>query len=240
MSADLVKFYQDLITTQYWDKPNAKAEIGVIAKEWSNIYDFLKSWNTEFDLDEATGHRLDIIGKIVGLPREVPFVVSKIRFSFDGNPNGVGLADKFNPTKPGAIFFDKFENQYSSQQLDDYDYQFFIKAKIAVNVAAAFMASKDRISIQDSIQTTFGGLAFGKDNEDMSLTVYVSAQVSAEKLRLIRQLDLLPKPQGVRYKVIIQAEPFETFSFFSNPNGRGLADKFDTSKHGGYFATKLI
>lgn len=90
------------------------------------------------------------------------------------------------------------------------------------------------------ILAAFNGRAYVVDNLNMSLTLYVSPSVSLERLRLIRRLNLLPKPQGVRYDIVIQAEPGFTFGFDSNPNSVGFADRFDSGRVGGYLARKVI
>lgn len=236
----LTDFYTDLLATQYWDQPNATAEITALVYEWESAYNFLASWQDAFDLDQAEDNRLDIIGKIVGLPREVPFSAFKIRFGFDGNTNAKGFGNKFDPFWEGAPLLSRFETQYTATQLDNYDYRFFIRAKIAVNVTSAFMTSNERVSVQDAIQTAFDGLAFVLDNEDMTLTLYVSPKVPIDTLLIVNSLGLLPKPQGVRYNIIIQAEPLQTFGFASNPNAIGMGDKFNTAVQGGFFARKII
>ena len=57
--------YVNLLIKQYWEKPKAAAEIGMKAGAWRKTFDWLSSFENEFDLDSATGDRLDIIGRIV-------------------------------------------------------------------------------------------------------------------------------------------------------------------------------
>jgi hypothetical protein len=79
------------------------------------------------------------------------------------------------------------------------------------------------------------------DNKNMSMTLYVSPVFQIEQVRAIVNLDLLPRPQGVSYDIIIQAAPGETFGFASNPNAKPFANKFDRiNEPGGRFATKVI
>lgn len=197
--------YQNLLIKQYWEKPKAYAEIGLQAGTWERVYDFLAEFLTEFDIDLATGDRQDILGRVVGITRQVPDV------------SGGG-----------------------SFELNDTDYRFFLRVKIAKNSGTAFMVSDDRISIQDVINQAFEGEAYVVDNQDMSLTLYVSPTVAVERLDAVRSLDLLPKPQGVRY-FIVQAEVGDTFGFADNPDSKGFANKFDMAgEPGAPFATKVI
>lgn len=233
--------YVDLLIKQYWDKPKAAAEIEMKAAIWRKTFEWLGSFTDEFDLDNATGARLDIIGRIVGIKRIVPFVVPKIAFGFDQNQNSRGFDDKFFPLADRAPFQDKFERAYTSLQLSDTAYRFFIRARIAKNVGGPYLADDQGIAIQEVIGTLFNGAAYALDKKDMTLTLYVSPQYGIDNLRAILHLDLLPKPQGVRWAVIVQAYPGETFGFADNVNSIPFADKFDLiNQPGGRLANKVV
>lgn len=236
----LIDEYTLLLIKQYWEKPKAKAEIQAKASGWQRIAELFQSFETAYDLDAAVGHQLDVLGKIVGIPRLVPAVIPRIFFGFDNNPNSKGFADRFNISVESAPFSGRFQPQYTSQELDDNQYRQLIRVKVALNVSSAYIASDERISIQDVINQAFRGRAYVVDNQDMSLTLYVTPSVPDEELRLIRRLELLPKPQGVRYSFVILAEPGKTFGFATNPNSKGFADRFDPTREGGVFARALI
>jgi hypothetical protein len=240
MNRDIIDQYTLLLIKQYWEKPKAKAEIEHMMSGWQKIADLMRAFEVEFDLDSARGYQLDILGKIVGVPRVVPAVLPRIRFGFSNNPNSKGFASRFNLLRESAPFANRFEPRFTAQQLDDPQYRRLIRVKVAKNICAAYMTSDERISIQDVINSAFRGRAYVVDNQDMTLTLYVSPSVSLDELRLIRRLDLLPKPQAVRYKFVIQAEPSVTFGFSNNPNSVGFADRFDSTRQGGIFARKVI
>ena len=233
--------YVNLLIKQYWEKPKAYAEIEMKASSWRRTFEWLDSFTDEFDLDTATGARLDIIGRIVGIRRTVPFVVPKIAFGFDENVSARGFDDKFSPLADRAPFQDKFERAYTSLQLDDTAYRFFIRARIAKNVGGPYLADDQGLAIQEVVGTLFDGLAYVLDKKDMTMTLYVSPQYNLDNLRAILRLALLPKPQGVRYAVIVQADPGETFGFADNVNSLPFADKFDlTNQPGGRLANKVV
>ena len=233
--------YVNLLIKQYWEKPKANAEIEFKAGVWRKTFEWIDSFSEEFDLDNATGDRLDIIGRIVGIKRIVPFVVPKIAFGFDENVNARGFDDKFSPLADRAPFQDKFERAYTSLQLDDTAYRFFIRARIAKNVGGPYLADDQGLAIQEVVSALFDGLAYAIDKKDMTLNLYVSTQFNLDQLRAIIRLDLLPKPQGVRYGVIVQAGPGETFGFSDNVNALPFADKFDlTNQPGGRFANNVV
>ena len=240
--SDFTQTYVDLLLKQYWEKPSAVAEIELQASTWEAIRDQLASFLPAFDLDTATTDRLDIIGRIVGLPRSVPLVIAKIAFGFDENVNARTFDDKFAvlPLAGVAPFLDKFEPAWTTLELDDSDYRLFLRAKIAKNAGSAYLVSDTRISLQDVINAAFEGQAYVLDKKDMTLVLYVSPAFDLERLLAIRQMGLLPKPQGVRYDVIVQAAPGETFGFADNVNSLAFADKFDSGQVGGRFALKVI
>lgn len=236
----LVDESTNLLIKQYWEKPKAKAEIELQASTWDKTRAFLASLDAAFDLDSAVGAQLDVLGRIVGISRSVPNVIPKIYFGFSINPTSEGFSSKFDSMRVGAPFFSKFSTGFTDLQLGDSDYRFFIRVKAALNRAAGYVSSDIYISIQDVVISAFEGRAYVVDNLDMTLTLYVSPVVSLDRLRLIQSLNLLPKPQGVRYKVIIQAEPGMTFGFSNNPDSQGFSSKFDPLREGGFFARKVI
>jgi hypothetical protein len=69
MDQEFIDQYTMLLIKQYWEKPKARAEIELLSGTWSDLFQFFESWNDEFDLDSATGDRLDKIGSIVGIGR---------------------------------------------------------------------------------------------------------------------------------------------------------------------------
>ena len=196
--------YINLLIKQYWEKPKAAAEIAMKASSWRRSFDWLSSFENEFDLDSATGDRLDIIGRIVGIGRNIPYSIPKIAFGFDENPNSRGFDDLFSPLDDRAPFQDLFESASTELVLDDNAYRQFIRAKIAKNTFGPYLSGNDFLSIQDAVINIFGGLAYVTDNYDMTLTLHVSSVFNSVTLDSILKMSLIPKPQGVRYITVIE------------------------------------
>jgi len=196
--------YVNLLIKQYWEKPKANAEIEFKAGVWRKTFEWIDSFSEEFDLDIATGDRLDITGRIVGISRSIPYSIPKIAFGFDENPNSRGFDDLFSPLDDRAPFQDLFESESTELVLDDNAYRQFIRAKIAKNTFGPYLSGNDFLSIQDAVINIFGGLAYVTDNYDMTLTLHVSAVFNSTTLEALLRLSLIPKPQGVRYITVIE------------------------------------
>ena len=238
MNDDIIKRYTLMLIKQYWEKPKARSEVEAMLAQWQVIADFIRN-PANFDLDRVTGYRLDVIGRIVGLPRSVPEALAKVFFGFQEHLNSEGFGSKSNAAYTGAPFYSKFSPAYGPYQLGDNEYRRFLRVKIARNAAASTIASDDRVSLQDVIQAAFNGRAYITDRQDMTLALNISPQVSVDELRLIVRLGLLPKPAGVRYDYFYQVTPGMTFGFSRNPAARGFASKFNAAYQGGFFSRKI-
>lgn len=221
---------------QYSNKPNAISTITAITEEFELIYNNSNILDIAYNLDTAVGKQLDIIGKIVGISRNVPFSVPKKYFGFDGHLNSYPFGSKFNVVA-SYPFRSKFEIPYSNGQLNDNDYRFFIKAKIIKNYATSKNIDSNSLSIQNAVDYLFNGKGYVTDNYDMSMTLYIDSSYDSSKLTYLENLDLLPRPQGVRYNTFISYQDGITFGF--NSFNAGLGSKFATSEPS-RFAFKII
>ncbi|WP_373033346.1 DUF2612 domain-containing protein [Sulfurovum sp.] len=210
---DFVAQYSKRLILQYSDKPKAIGEIAARLESISNTYSFIDSFSDEFDLDQAYGHRLDIIGKIVGISRIVRNAIPKAYFGWDD-----GIVPDPKTFSEGALFDLFYDAGYTSTQLDDNQMRTFIRAKISKNIASAYLANDERVTLQQSIMFLFDSKAYVVDNYDMSLTIYLDAEYDLDNLILLNSQDLIPKPQGVTYKGYVVVFDENTFGFAENPN----------------------
>ncbi len=234
--------YENLLIRQYRQHSRARAEIELYAGLFERLRDFKAEIGRAFDVDEAVGQQLDVIGRLVDRPRIVPEILLQTRFGFSINPVSRGFADRFDPARPSAPFADKFAPARDPLELEDPDYRLFLKLKIAVNNCSGVMASApgQGPSIQEVVQVAFDGSARVVDRKNMTLRLYVDPSVEDQTILLMRRMDLIPAPAGVGYDIIIQ-DPFgRPFGFDNNPNTLGFADKADPEAKGGQFARKIL
>ena len=212
--SDFTDMYKELVILQYYSKEKAQAEIKLWSDEFENVYSFLNQFFTEFDLDQATGDRLDKIGKIVGQSRIVEGGVTKNFFGYQGASNALAYG--------AGRYFVEGDDLYTDSELTDGQYRAFIKAKVSKNNASAIITGNGRDGLQDAIQLLFNGSGYVYDNQDMSLNLYIDDTFPTDDLILIIKANLLPKPQAVRYRWYVLFEPYDPFGNPVEINGLAL------------------
>lgn len=222
--------YEKLLIWQYQDKPKAKAHINLLLAEYKKIYDLLNSIPESFDLDKAVGKQQDILGKILGISRNVPFAIPKRFFGFTNNPNSYYFDRRLKTDGLKIPFKRKLENSYTDGQLDDFQYRLFLKAKaIKNNVKAKMIDDIDNLSLQSAIDFLFNGTGFIIDNKDMTLKLWIDNSYDTNLLLYIKQLDLLPRPQGVEIETFRHYKEDNTFGFTNNSNSKSFSRRLSTS-----------
>src|ERR1700754_92931 len=115
--------YTDRITSEPADKPNYMAVVAAITGDFSGTRDELLDFVALFDLDQAMGVQLDVIGEWVGIGRGVSVPIPSVYFSFDI----VGLG--FDQ----GVWKGPFDPDSGITLLPDDIYRILIRAKIGAN-----------------------------------------------------------------------------------------------------------
>ena len=153
--------YSDLLIYQYIKKPKAKATIDAIMGEYDKLADNAIDLLNQWDIDQARGFSLDIIGRRVGVSRTLPSAVSKGYFgylnSIQGEPWGEG------------VWYRIGESLGDTLVLNDSDYRFLIRAKILKNFQNGTMDY-----ILNALRFLLTEDANIEDNLNMTATVYLS------------------------------------------------------------------
>lgn len=153
-----------------------------------NMMDFI----AKFNLDHATGQQLDIIGKWIGRNREVTSPIADYFFSFDSPTLGFDYGTWKN----------HYEPEFGVIKVGDNEYRTMLRAKIGANnwdgTAESLPAILQGIYPKGDIKITFA------DNQDMTMTIFVTGEVVSDITKeIIRQGYLAIKPAGVSiiYKI---------------------------------------
>jgi len=182
--------YTDLITNYHRGKPLFVDHVDLSTRPLIDTSTALQNLLTAFDIDNAIGVQLDVLGEWIGRTRIVSQPISGVYFSFDTDGLGWEQGVWQGPYDPDAGF----------TSLSDDTYRIVLKAKIAIN---SWDGQND--SLPAILDTALDGSGLKMqivDNQDMTISVWVFPeedinQVSLELLAAIRQGYLTVKAAGV-------------------------------------------
>lgn len=197
---EIVDYYTSLLALEYRTKTKFGQLISLLAEHMfcdGLPFELL----TCFKLDNAVGAQLDVIGRIVGVPRNVYQIdLSHVFFNFgryssippSGDVFGFGryTDSPFNPD--AALFYRYSQNQNATTyELTDSEMLLLIKMKILLNNSFSSLSV-----IKSVLYTYFPGLIDVTDNKDMTLTYTLKTSLSRIG-QAAESLGLLPRPMGV-------------------------------------------
>ena len=182
--------YTDLITNYHRGKPLFVDHVDLSTRPLTDTSTAIKSLIAAFDIDEAVGVQLDVLGEWIGRTRIVSQPIAGVYFSFDTAGLGWDQGIWQGPYDPDA--------GYTS--LSDDTYRIILKAKIAIN---NWDGTND--SLPEILDTALAGSGLRMqivDNQDMTIGVWVFPEtdisnVSLELIAAIRQGYLTVKAAGV-------------------------------------------
>lgn len=226
---DTIEYYEDLLLTQYVDKPKARATIGVLVE--TALCDFLPlEMNNAFDIDTAVGDQLDILGEYIGFNRRVVNEITR---------NWYALVDytTYNPATEYAGFTDYTDLDTNSDtqwyryvniansfsDLTDDEYRYILKFKLILNGLGSSL-----YDIQNILFEFFGYEVTCYDLKNMTISYTVLKSRSYFVLLVVSQ-GLLPKPMGVGLAGVFEVEdPEKLYGFqdytFEADNDIGYSD----------------
>jgi hypothetical protein len=141
---DILEYYKSKLVVQYKNLPKAKVTIGALTN--CSVCDGLPlQFPNAFQLENAAGAQLDILGRIVGVPRNIIGLdLTHSFFSFtryDGSPTSVGFG--VYTSQPDESLFLRY-NEYASYTMSDFELRTVIKMRILYNTRAmTYKAIKD-------------------------------------------------------------------------------------------------
>lgn len=230
---DYLNVARDQITEQFKNKQVLDKYLDLIIHQQYAISQVFKDLLQKRSIDEATGAQLDIIGEIVGQPRELINADQFEWFGFQGALKAGSFGTLDNPAT-GARFWDINTPQAGNITLDDETYRLFIKAKIIKNTTAAtpeeFIAFVNYVFGTDQTYITEGIAEF---------TVYFGRPLTDVETVLLNYVSysqgypsrFIPKPVGVRVNFgIFQQDNY--FGFQGAPGAKGFGDFVGTFGYG--------
>ena len=233
-SVDFLNDARLAITEQFKEKPILDKYLQLIFANKEETQNEIRKLIQERSIDEAVGAQLDIIGRIVGQPRELVSLDVYKYFAFKFYPNGDTYGDLFNPSV-GGVFYSDGTPTGGNYVLDDNSYRLFIKSKILKNQTAStpeeliqflsyLYGEQTPIYIKEGV-TSFV-VFFGRPltTLERNLLSFVSYDLGYESR-------LIPKTLGVGIGyAFFRANRF--FAFQGVPDAKGFKDAYATTGWG--------
>ncbi len=182
--------YTELITNYHSTKPLFLSHIDLSTHPLIDVNAAVDSLVTAFDIDEAVGAQLDVLGEWIGRSRIVSQPIAGIYFSWDSDGLGYDQGVWQGPYDPDSGF----------TSLSDEVYRVVLKTKVAIN---NWDGKNDSLpGILDNALKGSGLRMQIIDNQDMTIGIWVFpdtdiTEVSLELLAAIRQGYLTVKAAGV-------------------------------------------
>lgn len=197
------------VAAQYTESQKFLAYIRALLASSAELEAIFQKVAEQVDIDLAEGVNLDVIGEIVGISRIIPASVQLAFFGFQDNAAALNFGEE-GSQGIGARFYDEGEPYLATSVLNDPEFRLLIRAKIVKNHALG--TNEDVIA---GLAYLFGGgMAIQVAVEDiggMAIQVAVGRPLTYLEKVLITNLDVLPRPAGVR---ISQRVTYSTTSYF--------------------------
>lgn len=187
------------LATQFRESVNLIAYLTTLLREANDLEQVYQDLLNNRWVDTAVGVQLDIIGEIVGQPRELVDAVGFEYFGFDTAPASETFGD-LNDAGVGERFISLGEPETGNRVLNDDEYRAFIRARIIKNsVVPTIQATIDAIKLILPDITT---VTIVEDGTDMKATIDFGRTLTPNEEIFVTNTDLIPKPTGVEFEYI--------------------------------------
>jgi len=209
---------------QYQESPKFLAYLKALLAAPVELEGVLQKVALQTDIDQAEGMNLDVLGEIVGISRIVPNSIPVQFFGFQGQPGALVFGEEGYPGN-GGRFREETESEFATSVLADPDYRLLLKAKIVKNHSKG--TNEDMLK----------GLSYLFGQGGMAVQVAVGRQLTFLEKVLITNLDVLPKPAGVRISQRVTYNAANFFGFSDQPGALTFGE--EGSPTGGQFAEEF-
>lgn len=180
-----IKDYLDLITSAFRQKEKFQAVITANTAIQLRVQELLNQMLTIFDLDNAVGDQLDIIGKWVGMSRNVSVPIPNVYFSWDGASSLGWEYGTWQPTTAPTTV----------TTLPDDAFKLLIRAKIAANKWDGSL--EGAYDVWEAVFPTLNILI--QDHQDMSYDLIIVGEIVSSLTQALLVGGYIPlRPEGVK------------------------------------------
>ena len=191
----VIKYYQDLLLSQWVNATKARGTIGVLAD--CAVTDLVShDVRDAFDLDTAIGAQLDGIGEYIGMGRNIYGQIVRPYMALDtytaADSELYGLTDYTDPNiSPVSVMWRYEFDAAAFYTLEDEEYRSLLKLKRALN-----FSDNTLYAIQALLTQFLGTDVTIYDTQDMRIGYYIKNSASRIAGFAASQ-GLLPRPMGV-------------------------------------------
>lgn len=174
---------------QYKNSPKLKAWLQILpAIAQQQIETPLEQIVNVLDIDTATGHQLDVIARIAGVESRPRIVPEEAYFGYAGTPGATNYGEA---PYIGA-------DPLTSYPVPDHLFRVIIRAKIYKNVSTVTLDG-----IKEAVDFILDENSEVVDGQDMTIeAIWLTKILSPNLRKIVEDLDLIPRPQGVRIRLI--------------------------------------
>lgn len=188
------------VYAQYRNKPKAKKWYDITRQLAYNLSSTAQALRVMYNIDNAQGVQLDILGRIVVVSRNYIEHVD-LQPELFAEPDGAQFGDE------SAVFSEK--NIDADAQMSDDLYRLVIKSKIIKNNSDA---SAESLLYGINFLLPNANIVRVTDNEDMSFSVEFYGLITPLERWALLNATLIPKPQGVRFNGFLEAFNYVQFN----------------------------
>lgn len=189
------KKYLNLITSQHRDKSNYIQTVTELLRPLADVFEMAIYFDDDFDIDNAIGVQLDILGDILDRSRYLYVEITDRYFTW--NAEGVGWEQ--------GVWKEADDPIAEIRSLEDELYRRVLKAKVMSNHWDGTIDNAR--TLYDVVFGDLGAKVVIQDNLDMSMTVgLVGLPNTAVHRSLLALGHLFVKPAGVRINYYLYSE----------------------------------
>ena len=211
-------------------KTSAESRLVTQFKESTKLISYIKALLIEADsleavyqslladrwIDTAEGINLDVLGSIVGQPRDVIAAELFGYFGFAVNLES-GPFGSVSDSSLGNRFREVGEAINGNRALSDEEYRTWIRARIAKNRTSS--TPEDIIS---QLQLIFGTTQILLMDGDTEYSISIGRLLTGDEKSILLNFDIIPKTAGVKVNYVTQYNDSDFFSFSGVPGTDGF------------------
>ncbi len=185
------------VTQEYQPQPDFNAYLAALLAAPNEIETAGQAIEASLDIDVAAGTQLDLLGRLIGLSRDVPNGYPAPFFGFLDTPAGLPYGDTV--VGGGGVFYELGANGNVTWHLDDVTYRQFLHARVLRNKSAGTIP--DFVAILQLIFPSDAIIVQDVDGQ-LQIAIGLGRVTTVSETVTLNYAGILPKPAGVALIVL--------------------------------------